>query len=264
MFKNKPYINNSHWERGRGSNENCAGNRAGSTIVGVRFPRVVGKVWGRSRRIGGPAVLPVTAAVLTFLLRPVTTHSRGYIRDVKTRTHALTHARIGWLHTSRATTTYIWTRAGRDIGGCFRTRFTIIIRRRCTSTRVSTFARKVVGYVGWKVQVQLGPLHPYISTPPPPSSPSSSGIALFLFPSALLYANPPPRFSLSLAQVCRTALKQTPPLTSRIKPFNCRIVFDGSFSTVKLLFKLRDAGVLSSRLDRIRRWSCRFWFASGD
>lgn len=60
----------------------------------------------------------MTAAVLTFLLRPVTTHSRGYIRDVKTRTHALTHVRIGWLDTHRGQrTTHIRTRAGRDIGG---------------------------------------------------------------------------------------------------------------------------------------------------
>lgn len=37
-----------------------------------------------------------------------------------------------------------------------------------------------------------------------------------------------------------TAMKQSlaPPLTIRIKPFNCRIVFDGSFSPAKLLFKL--------------------------
>lgn len=40
-----------------------------------------------------------------------------------------------------------------------------------------------------------------------------------------------------------TAVKQSlplspPPLTIRIKPFNCRIVFDGSFSPAKLLFKL--------------------------
>lgn len=47
-----------------------------------------------------------------------------------------------------------------------------------------------------------------------------------------------------------TAVKQSrsapPPLTIRIKPFNCRIVFDGSFSPAKLLFKLVPGYVRTS------------------
>lgn len=106
-----------------------------------------------------------------------------------------------------------------------------------------------VGYVGWKVPVQLRPLHP---PPPRPPSPSTTSLLFFSF-----YSPPFCRWSVSrFPSACRTAVKQTlvcsPPLTSRIKPFNCRIVFDGSFSPVKLLFKLRDdtrAGSLLSQTD---------------
>lgn len=66
-------------------------NAARAEIVGVRFARAASrrKSLKPVGRIGGPAVLSVTAAVLTFLLRPVTTHSRGYTRRREnTRTHA--------------------------------------------------------------------------------------------------------------------------------------------------------------------------------
>lgn len=180
--------------------------QAGSAIVGVRFPRVVGKVWSRSRRIGGPAVLSVTAAVLTFLLRPVTTHSRGYIRDVKTRTHARTHSRIriyvlAGRHTSR-NGTYIWTRAGRDIWEGEGGRVLSYPFYHNNSPAMYKYTRiyvctKVVGYVGWKgTGFNLVLSIQYISRPP--SSPSSSRIALFLF---LLSARPPPRFSLPLSRL---------------------------------------------------------------
>lgn len=72
--------------------------------------------------------------------------------------------------------------------------------------------------------------------PSPPRSPSHPLTTLRHRPS-LLVALLPRAFPRSW-----TAVKQSrsapPPLTIRIKPFNCRIVFDGSFSPAKLLFKL--------------------------
>lgn len=96
---------------------------------------------------------------------------------------------------------------------------------------------KVVGYVGWKVQGSTW------------SSPSSIYLSIHpLHPPELLFfssSSPPvlrayPLLALPFS-ACRTAVKQTPPLTSRIKPFNCRIVFDGSFSFREIVCYLNFA-----------------------
>lgn len=138
-----------------------------------------------------------------------------------------------------------WPRRRRRILGCFRTRFTIIIRRH-TSTGVPYVCTKV-GYVCTERYLgstsrspSLRPL-PSFSHPPDPPAPLTPlhhrpPLLVALLPRAF------PRFW--------TAVKQSrsapPPLTIRIKPFNCRIVFDGSFSPAKLLFKLVPGYVRTS------------------
>lgn len=174
-----------------------------------------------------PATLSVTATVLTFLLRTVTTH---------THRNTDTHIPMTPAHTATGAV-HLNADRQRRISGCFRTRFTIIIRRR-TSTRVSTFARRSATSVErYRFNFVLRPL----STPPWPDV-----IPRCSFPLSPL-SNPSagPRFSLSLGlqdRCSQTDSARSPPLTSRIKPFNCRIVFDGSFSAVKLLFKVHATG----------------------
>lgn len=211
-------MNNSHR---RCSNENSAGNSAGSRErdrwCSISTSRGKSLKPG-SRRIGGPAVLSVTATVLTFLLRPVTTHSRGYIRDVKTRAHACTHARtyvrsrvLAGHHTTVVHT--FEHGLGRDIGREREGGMLSYPFYHNNSPAMYKYTRiyvctKVVGYVGWKVQGSTwsSPSSIYLSIHPlhPPellffSSSSSSS-------PPVLRANPLLALPFS---ACRTAAKQT-------------------------------------------------------
>lgn len=134
-------------------------------------------------------------------------------------------------------------RRRRRILGCFRTRFTIIIRRH-TSTGVPCVYTEV-GYVGTERYLGSTSRSPSLHRPLPSFSlilrnPLPLRRRPLLLDALLLLAFPRPW----------TAVKQSrsasPPLTIRIKPFNCRIVFDGSFSPAKLLFKLVPGYVRTS------------------
>lgn len=189
------------------------------------------RTYGRTDRLVNP-LLPVTATVLAFLPGQQL-HTQWYTiaRNACTRVHK---QGVRW------NDGFVAAPPTEDIG-------VLSYSFHHNNSPAYKYRRTVcteVGYVGTERYLgstsrspSLRPLPSFSHPPSHPLAPPSFSSPLV---ALLLLAFPRPW----------TAVKQSrsapPPLTIRIKPFNCRIVFDGSFSPAKLLFKLVPGYVRTS------------------
>lgn len=193
---------------------------------------------GKSEQIGGPATLWVTATVLTSPLRP--THTRW-------NTHAQSHAtQHTYIHTRKYTYT---PRYGTFERGAA-TQDIRVLSYPFYHNNLPTYKYtrsqglhegRLRRLKGTGSTLSSCPLVPPSRTPSPPS-PSRLLFFSFFTPPSDCCARSSLFLGLQDSLQPNRAIPLSPPFTSRIKPFNCRIVFDGSFPTAELLFKVDALG----------------------